>query len=231
MRRARAAAAPLTRSALPALGAYRYMALRGASCMCGDAFGAHGPLNEAYCQQTCAGTPRIDCLPSAADLALARSVTRAQEPLLFDKQPYVARCGGGVALPPLEHRALCPTAAPKPAPSPRPSPSPSSRLDDGVDFSRFGLGVYSGPRNSVYRVSSGRQRVCGDVGRVARVAAPNVDTCRLARRCTLDRLLCNGTVVDNIAQFDRPLAICVVQRLECDDEAVDLVNEYDATDW
>ena len=52
----------------------------------------------------------------------------------------------------------------------------------------------------------------------------------LGQRCRLDELVCNGTLVTSVASYAQSLALCVVRRIECEQGAIDLVREHDATD-
>lgn len=99
---------------------------------------------------------------------MARSVTPSEVELLYPRTQYNPTCGGGFARPSLTMRMICATAPPKPHPTPAPTPDngDNPNLVDGVDFGQYGLGAYSGPRNSVYRVSRQADSVCGFVGNI-----------------------------------------------------------------
>jgi hypothetical protein len=105
------------------------MALRDATCMCGNAFGSHGPLDDAYCYLECRGDPPGDCVPSAADVALSRALTPQLAALLYVRPLDQSTCGGGVSPVPLQHRDVCTRPSPTPQPPgilPAPAPVPAS---------------------------------------------------------------------------------------------------------
>jgi hypothetical protein len=201
-----------------ALGAYPYIGVRGNRCFCGRQFGAYGPLSSPYCRTRCAGDRYLyDCEATPAELAIARNVTPAQADLLFPRSAPELWCGGGAAddVPqPRTNRTLCTLRTPRPTPVPSPTPATNPNVQFGVDFSDFGYGAYTGARNSVYRAAP--LRACG-IG-VATVTSLPVNTCSLARRCTLDTLVCNGTLVDDVGGYAKPLQLCVVRSLLCRDD-------------
>lgn len=202
-------------------GLYPFFAVRGALCLCGREFGAFGPLSYAYCRGRCFGDPYVaDCDPTPDELALARNTTPAEADLVFERRFPSLNCGGGyrgASLPPPPNGTLCTLMTPRPTPSPSPTPALNPNVQYGVDFSDFGYGSYSGPRNSVYRVN---QLPACNLGR-ATVTALQRNTCGTPRKCILDRLVCNGTVVDDVGGYSKPLEICVVRSVACREDTDD----------
>jgi hypothetical protein len=202
-------------------GLYPYFAVRGALCQCGREFGAFGPLPTYYCRARCYGDPYVtDCEATPDELALARNTTFAEAELLFERRFPALACGGGfrgTSLPAPPNDTLCTIRTPKPTPVPSPTPETNPNLQFGVDFSDFGYGGYFGPRNSVYRVN---ELAACNLGR-ATVATLQRNTCNSPRRCRLDRLVCNGTVVDDVGGYSKPLELCIVRSLDCHDDTDD----------
>jgi hypothetical protein len=73
---------------------------------------------------------------------------------------------------------------------------------------------YIGVQKTQYALSKHNTRTANDAG----------------QRCRLNELVCNGTLVTSIAHYSQSLALCVVRKLRCAGDVIDLTREHNAVD-